>query len=275
MMSVGLHCRLVGRPGKAAGLRMLLDHMAAKGGAWIATRGQIAAHWAREHPPEARERPSEMTPRAVRGAVRRDRRALALGRRAGVGSWSSAPPTTARRGSRSALARVLRTASEEERLGVLRAHPDLAGKLAAAKRLTPESAAEQASAGLDALTDAERARFEALNAAYVERHGIPFIIAVRDHDKAGILAAFERRLGHDTRRRAGRGAGPGRAHRRPAPEGDPAMTYATPAGGLPPQTALHTGRAVFTEAYAVIPRGCMTDIVTSFLPGWEGDARSG
>jgi (S)-ureidoglycine aminohydrolase len=46
--------------------------------------------------------------------------------------------------------------------------------------------------------------------------------------------------------------------------------YFSPPGGLPPQTALHTGRAVFTEAYAVIPRGCFSDIVTSYLPGWTG-----
>ena len=46
-------------------------------------------------------------------------------------------------------------------------------------------------------------------------------------------------------------------------------TYASPAAGLPPQTALHTGRAVFTEAYAVLPKGVLQDIVTSFLPGWE------
>jgi (S)-ureidoglycine aminohydrolase len=45
--------------------------------------------------------------------------------------------------------------------------------------------------------------------------------------------------------------------------------YYTPPGGLPPQSALHTGRAVFTEAYAVIPRGCFSDIVTSHLPGWR------
>ena len=96
-----------------------------------------------------------------------------------------------------ALAQVFRAASEDERLGVLRAHPDLAGKLAAARRLTASSTAEQASAGLDALTDAERAAFERLNAAYVEKHGFPFIIAVRDHDKAGILAAFEARIGND------------------------------------------------------------------------------
>ena len=44
--------------------------------------------------------------------------------------------------------------------------------------------------------------------------------------------------------------------------------YYTPTGGLPPQSALMTGRAIFTEAYAVIPKGCFSDIVTSFLPGW-------
>lgn len=45
--------------------------------------------------------------------------------------------------------------------------------------------------------------------------------------------------------------------------------YATPAAGLPGQSALQSGRAVFTEAYAVIPRGVMTDIVTSYLPHWD------
>ena len=50
----------------------------------------------------------------------------------------------------------------------------------------------------------------------------------------------------------------------------PASPYNPPCGGLPPQTALMTGRAVFTEAYAVIPRGVMSDIVTSVLPFWDG-----
>ena len=81
---------------------------------------------------------------------------------------------------------------------MLKAHPDLAGRLAAARRLTEASAAEQASAGLDALTDAERARFTELNRAYTEKHGFPFIIAVRDHDRTSILEAFERRLANDT-----------------------------------------------------------------------------
>ncbi|MBA3324275.1 MAG: 2-oxo-4-hydroxy-4-carboxy-5-ureidoimidazoline decarboxylase, partial [Rhodobacteraceae bacterium] len=75
--------------------------------------------------------------------------------------------------------------------------PDLAGKLAAAKRLTPESTVEQAAAGLEALTDAERARFTELNDAYTATFGFPFIIAVRGLDKADILAAFEKRIGND------------------------------------------------------------------------------
>jgi len=81
---------------------------------------------------------------------------------------------------------------------VLTAHPDLAGKLAAARRLTEASTAEQAGAGLDALTDAERAEFTDLNAAYMARHGFPFIIAVRDNSRATILAAFRRRLEQDS-----------------------------------------------------------------------------
>ena len=100
-------------------------------------------------------------------------------------------------GLHNALCRVFRSASADARLAVLKSHPDLAGKLAAAKRLTAESTSEQASAGLDALTDGERAEFEKLNTAYVDRHGFPFIIAVRDNTKASILHAFRTRLGND------------------------------------------------------------------------------
>ena len=83
-------------------------------------------------------------------------------------------------------------------MGVLTAHPDLAGKLAAAKALTAESTSEQASAGLDHLSDEERAMFTQLNTDYVAKHGFPFIIAVRDHDKASILAAFKQRIDNDS-----------------------------------------------------------------------------
>jgi len=94
------------------------------------------------------------------------------------------------------LLAVLAEASAEEQLALICAHPELAGKAAIDKTLTDASAAEQASAGLDRLTPEEYARFHALNAAYRKRFGFPFIICVRLTDKAGILAAMERRLGN-------------------------------------------------------------------------------
>ncbi len=80
---------------------------------------------------------------------------------------------------------------------MLNAHPDLAGKLAQAKRLTESSTLEQASAGLDALTDSEREQFTTLNARYVETFGFPFIIAVKGRSKDEIVAAFKTRIAND------------------------------------------------------------------------------
>ena len=100
-------------------------------------------------------------------------------------------------GLHNALCRVFRSSTDAERLEVLIAHPDLAGKLAAARRLTAASTAEQAGAGLDALTDSERTDFVKMNSNYVKKHGFPFIIAVRDHKKEDILSAFEARTAND------------------------------------------------------------------------------
>ena len=95
------------------------------------------------------------------------------------------------------LMAVVAAASADERLALIRAHPELAGKAATEGTLTQASAAEQASAGLDRLTPDEFARFHDLNARYRERFGFPFIICVRLTDKAGILAAKAARLDHD------------------------------------------------------------------------------
>ena len=95
------------------------------------------------------------------------------------------------------LMAVVHEATREEQLALIRAHPELAGKAAVDGMLTGASAAEQASAGLDRLTHAEFDRFHALNAAWRDKFGFPFIICVRLTDKAGILAAMERRLGND------------------------------------------------------------------------------
>ncbi|MFC3614304.1 allantoinase PuuE [Lutimaribacter marinistellae] len=196
MLSVGLHCRLIGRPGRVLALQRFLDHVRQHEGVWFATRLEIAQHWAEHHPPQARQRPSEMP---------RDAFVAAYGSIFEHSPWIAerawglelGPAHDRAAGLHNALARVFRSATEEERLSVLTAHPDLAGKLAQAWRLTAESTAEQASAGLDALTDAERQTFTDLNTRYTAKFGFPFIIAVRDHDKGSILQAFLRRVEQD------------------------------------------------------------------------------
>jgi len=196
MMTVGLHCRLIGRPGKIAGLRRFLAYAQSHTGVWFPRRIDIARHWAAHHPNIRRERPSQLTREAFVarfGAI--FEHSAWIAERAFDLELGPAHDRAA--GLHNALCRMFRSASEAERLGVLVAHPDLAGKLAAAKRLTAESTGEQASAGLDALTDAERESFTALNDAYVAKHGFPFIIAVRDHSKLSILAAFKRRIDND------------------------------------------------------------------------------
>jgi OHCU decarboxylase len=95
-----------------------------------------------------------------------------------------------------AMTAVIAAAPDARRVELIRAHPDLAGKAAIAGELTEASTREQASARLDRLTPAEHARFTELNEAYRDRFGFPFVICVRDHDKASILDAFEERLGH-------------------------------------------------------------------------------
>ena len=95
------------------------------------------------------------------------------------------------------LCATMRAASPEKQLALIRAHPDLAGRLAQQKKLTAESNREQASAGLDQLTDAELAEFTWLNDTYKTKFGFPFIICARLNAKAAILSAMQDRLPHD------------------------------------------------------------------------------
>jgi len=187
---------LAGRPGRIAAIRKFLDHARAHDAVWFARRIDIAEHWRANHPPPD-----------ISGAPSRLEKSDFVARFGGVfehAPWIAervhelelGPAHDTATGLHSAMVRVFRTTRREERLDVVRAHPDLAGKLAAARRLTPESANEQASAGLDALTDDERKAFADMNARYVEKFGFPFIVAVRDHDKAGILDAFRARISH-------------------------------------------------------------------------------
>jgi 2-oxo-4-hydroxy-4-carboxy-5-ureidoimidazoline decarboxylase len=93
-----------------------------------------------------------------------------------------------------ALCQTVEAAGPEKQLGLICAHPDLAGRLARAGKLTNESANEQANAGLDRLSPDEADLLENNNAAYQRRFNFPFIICARLNKKDAILAGFKRRL---------------------------------------------------------------------------------
>ncbi|MGI8650248.1 MAG: 2-oxo-4-hydroxy-4-carboxy-5-ureidoimidazoline decarboxylase [Rubrobacter sp.] len=95
-----------------------------------------------------------------------------------------------------AFERVVEAASDEERLTLIQAHPDLAGKAAVSGKLTDESAREQASAGLNRLMPGEFDAFTRMNREYEERFGIPMIVCVREHSKESMLRQAEERLGN-------------------------------------------------------------------------------
>lgn len=195
MMSIGLHCRLVGRPGRAAALARFLDYVQAHDGAWVATRLAIAEHWIRRHPPAGGFRPSRMGPalfRQVFGDVFEHTPAIAEA--AYAGGLTAAEDGVA--GLHRALVAAMDARPAEEQDALLAAHPDLAGRLALAGDLTAASTSEQASAGLDRLSLDELARFTALNTRYRQQFGFPFIIAVKGLGKDDVLAAFETRLEH-------------------------------------------------------------------------------
>lgn len=96
-----------------------------------------------------------------------------------------------------AMCAAVMRAGADEQMALIRAHPELAGRAAVQGELTPESAREQQGAGLSACTPDEFHSLKVLNAAYVEKFAFPFIIAVRGHTPASVIAALQARLAHD------------------------------------------------------------------------------
>ncbi len=94
------------------------------------------------------------------------------------------------------LTDIVEAADEDAKLALLRAHPDLAGKLAVAGELTEASTSEQAGAGLDQCTAEEFEKFQSLNERYKTKFGFPFILAVAGYRRGEILEVFERRTGN-------------------------------------------------------------------------------
>jgi OHCU decarboxylase len=100
-------------------------------------------------------------------------------------------------GLAAAMAATAAALGENEKLALIRNHPDLAGRAAVAGELTEASESEQAGAGLDQCTPEEFARFQELNAAYKQKFGFPFILAVGGRGRLEILTAFETRIAND------------------------------------------------------------------------------
>lgn len=92
------------------------------------------------------------------------------------------------------MRKIVEEAGAEAQLALLRAHPDLAGKLAKSGVLTAESTSEQTSAGLDQCTEAEFEEFTTLNQRYKSRFGFPYILAVRGRQRREILKNFRARV---------------------------------------------------------------------------------
>ncbi len=203
MLSVGLHCRLVGRPARIAALERFIDYIKGHDKVWIARRVDIARHWRKEHPySQARagrqfaKRPSKMTHSqfmATFGGIYEDSPWVAetVWPKAEAGELDDVDAMHA------AMQVAVGAAGAERQLGLIRAHPDLAGKAAVAGNLTEASTKEQKGAGLDRLSDEQFTQFSRLNMQYGRKFGFPFIIAVKGHNAQSILKEFVRRLKHD------------------------------------------------------------------------------
>lgn len=118
------------------------------------------------------------------------------------GAWPARPFASVA-ALHTAMLNVVRRAPDERQLAFLCGHPELAGREAQSGTMTAESTGEQRSAGLNALTAAERDELQSLNRAYRQRHGFPFIIAVRANTKQQIFDALRIRLAQTTENERG------------------------------------------------------------------------
>jgi chitin deacetylase len=197
MMSVGLHCRLAGRPGRAAALGRFLDYVQDHANVWVATRLGIARHWISNHPPKGGYVPSRM-PRALFVERFGDifEHTPQIAERAHR-AWLTAAQDTAD-GLHAALMQVVQVMGRDEKLALIKAHPELAGREAVAGNLTQDSTGEQGRLGLTALTRVEFERVSDINRRYRDKFGFPVIVALARHvSRDTVIAEMERRIAND------------------------------------------------------------------------------
>ncbi len=197
MLSIGLHCRLAGRPGRAAALARFLDYVQAHERVWVATRLDIARHWVRHHPPQGGYKPSAM-PRALfmelfAGIYEHTPQIAARTFAAGLKPLHDSAP-----GLHAAFLKAMHAMSDDEKLALIKAHPELAGREASAGTLTADSSGEQGRLGFTALSADEFKRISQINARYREKFGFPCIVALALHaNRTSVMDEMERRASND------------------------------------------------------------------------------
>ena len=98
-----------------------------------------------------------------------------------------------------AMMRKVHAATPEQRLALVRAHPELAGREASSGSLTVDSTSEQARLGFTSLTTAELRRVSEANRRYRAKFGFPCIVALRRHtSRNSVIEEMERRLANDS-----------------------------------------------------------------------------
>lgn len=197
MMSIGLHCRIAGRPGRAKALRNFVDYIKGHANVWYAQRIDIARFWKKEFPPhQIHLLPSEMTKNQF---VRQFSNIFENSD--WIASETFDRNLSMQMNSAAALHQFMcmnfRLGSRKKKMDTLLAHPDLAGKLADLNKLTLESNLEQKSAGLHKLSRKQKETLSELNKNYQNTFGFPFILAVRNKNPIEILECINIRLQND------------------------------------------------------------------------------
>ena len=195
MMSIGLHCRLAGRPGRMKAIQEFVKYVKTHKNVWFAKRIEIADHWKNHHPyiPN-RISPYEMSKKEFVDI---------FGNVFEHSSWVAEkayfrgvnPSMRNADALHGFMCLEFRLSSNTEKLNVLKSHPDLAlGKVKTFNKLTDSSKTEQKNAGLTSLTEKEQNDFNELNYNYKKKFKHPFIIAIKGKTRSQILRQFKTRL---------------------------------------------------------------------------------
>ena len=193
MFSVGLHCRLIGRPGRLAALKRFIDYVKSHDKVWFARRIDIARHWAAEHPYRkpalAPSRMSEAEFVATFGGVVRNGAGLA--RAAWNGELS--PANDSAYGLFFALRTQFRSFPPEAQIGLFKEYTDLGARIEKA-RIVEDAGQSQR---LDVMTPQQQSTLRHMIEAYEQKFGFGVIFTVRDYTTATLLTALEGRLAND------------------------------------------------------------------------------